>query len=65
MVAVPVLTEPELRVGEPIELFDVPELVSFDVGPDGRFLISERTGSHERGIVAVLNWAQELVAQDR
>jgi eukaryotic-like serine/threonine-protein kinase len=60
MIAVPVSDGPELSVGRPVELFDVPELVSFDVGPDGRFLINERTGPRERGIVAVLNWAQEL-----
>jgi eukaryotic-like serine/threonine-protein kinase len=65
MIAVPVSAGPDLSVGRPVEIFDVPELVWFDVGPDGRFVISERTAPREQGIVAVLNWAKELDQEDR
>jgi hypothetical protein len=46
-----------------VRVATVPELVEFDVGPDGRILVVERTGPRERGLVVVLNWAEELENQ--
>jgi eukaryotic-like serine/threonine-protein kinase len=60
MIAVPLAAGPEQSLGQPVELFDVPELISFDLAPDGRFLATERIGPRKRGIVAVLNWVQEM-----
>ena len=62
MMAVPFSTDPGPRLGEPVAMFDAPQLVDFDIGPDGDFLLAERTGPHEREIVVVVNWTRELDA---
>ena len=60
LMVVEVQTEPELVLGRPEPLATVPELMDFDVAPDGRLLAIERTGPRERGLVVVQNWVAEL-----
>lgn len=66
VVAVSIANQPRITIGTPVVLFDGPYLVeaggrgshSFDVDPDGRFLMvknAERTEAH-----LVLNWSEEL-----
>jgi len=64
LLAASVIRTPELRVGQPVELFDGPYTLDlmghqrYDVGPDGQFLMVEN--SDDFRIVVVLNWFEEL-----
>jgi Tol biopolymer transport system component len=58
--AVTVETEPQLRIGQPVALFEVPGISSYDVTSDGRFIIVQRTGSDQPQVIAVTNWFEEL-----
>jgi len=65
MLAIPVRTDPELKVGTPVTLFTRPEggyWDDFDVTADGqRFLVAERlqvAGSHPASVI--LNWAPAI-----
>jgi serine/threonine-protein kinase len=69
MMAVPVQTGAEFRFDSPKELFDEPyphgNRPSYDVAPDGRFLMIQGgpAGGQQAaatGIVAVQNWFEEL-----
>jgi len=69
MMAVTVQREPELRFEEPEELFDKPYFhnprPSYDVSPDGRFIMFKRepAGEHPEtagSMVVILNWFNEL-----
>ena len=65
-VAVPVETEPALRMGRPKILFQGPYLLQWDINPDGkRFLMisspgADRATADRRTINIVLNWFEEL-----
>ncbi len=69
MLAVEITTEPELRIGEPVELWKRPyfsqELftTNYDVAPDGRFLMLGLPESDAPGlsmINVVVNWFSEV-----
>ena len=70
MFAVPIHTQGSLSVGRPEVLFEgdfvfssaVPGAPSFDVAPDGRFLMVVRSQEQPlpRQLEVVLNWAEEL-----
>jgi len=69
MMAVAVQGEPELRFGAPDELFNGPYFhsyrPSYDVAPDGRFIMIQRdtAGEHSEtasSVVVILNWFNEL-----
>ena len=59
--AVAIETEPTVRVSKSRRLFDVRGLRSFDVAPDGRFLvIHDDPSTKPTEIHVVLNWFEEL-----
>jgi serine/threonine-protein kinase len=70
LMAVSVQTEPELRVSEPRFLFEEPNTPppeiwgsnSYDVAPDGRFVMISETENRENPmkLIVVLNWLEEL-----
>ncbi len=70
MMAVEITTEPELRIGEPVELWEKPyfslELfprANYDVAPDGRFLmlgLRESDAHRLLMINVVVNWFSEV-----
>ncbi|MEE8326820.1 MAG: protein kinase, partial [candidate division NC10 bacterium] len=70
MLAVDITTEPNLRIGEPVELWERPyyslELsanANYDVAPDGRFLmlgLPESDASQLVMIGVVVNWFSEV-----
>ena len=69
MMAVEITTEPELRIGEPVELWERPyfsqELfaTNYDVAPDGRFLmlgLPESDALRLTTINVVVNWFSEV-----
>jgi Tol biopolymer transport system component len=64
LMAVPVDTAgPEFSVGRPAKVFDTKywgNFYSYDVTPDGRFLMLKDIGQSEASIVVVLNWHEEL-----
>ena len=60
IMAVAVRTDPEVEIGEPVSVAEIPELMGFDVAPDGRLLLIERIGPRRRGVVTVLNWSLAL-----
>ena len=61
MVAATIETEPKLRVTDRKELFEWKYLSSYDVAPDGRFLmIRDPEGPPRQRINVVLNWFDEL-----
>ena len=71
MMTVEVTTDPNLRVGAPSKLFEVPYFlqdftVNYDVAPDGQsFLMIKRRGRSGRTqeLHIVLNWFEELKAK--
>ncbi len=70
MMAVEITTEPELRIGEPVELWENPyfsmELfprANYDVAPDGRFLMLGLPVSDTQRLLminVVVNWFSEV-----
>ena len=69
MIAVPITTEPELEVGEPVELWETPyytqELffTNYDVAPDGRFLmlkLPDTSDTEPARIHVFLDWLREI-----
>ena len=71
MMAVKVETEPVLRLGRPLELFDANTFYRrggvshYDVAPDGRFLMIRRSYARNEtmsadNVVVITNWAREL-----
>jgi len=62
LTSVDVQLEPELRIGQSRALFDRPNMVAFDVTPDGdRFLVVENNAeSMPTQIEVVLDWFDEL-----
>jgi hypothetical protein len=75
MMAVPVVAGPVLRLGEPVALFQVPEVLvhldtrfysPWDVGPDGRFIMARAVGAGTGAgspLVVVENWLDEIRAK--
>ena len=55
-------TEPDFEAGPPTVLFERPNLLEYDVTPDGnRFLVIERNvESMPTEIHVVVNWFEEL-----
>jgi len=74
MMAVHVTTDPVLQVGDPEELFRIPDNVAlldarfyapWDVGPDGRFIMARSVSDRpptESPLVVVENWFAEVKA---
>jgi serine/threonine protein kinase/Tol biopolymer transport system component len=60
MTAVSVETEPQLRIGRPRVLFEIADVISYDVASDGRFIVTQRTSSDQQQLVVVTNWFEEL-----
>ena len=69
MMAVRVFTDPDFRFEPPEALFELPysqdgaAAPTYDVGPDGRFVMAkplERRESDHTELVVVLNWFEEL-----
>ncbi len=67
MMAVPIETQPVLRIGTPVRLFDggfsVAQARNFDISPDGRRFVAVRHSGGESGkqeIRIVLNWIEEM-----
>jgi serine/threonine-protein kinase len=68
MLAVEITTEPELRIGEPVELWERPyysqeQFGNYDVAPDGRFLMLGLPESDAPRLVminVVVNWFSEV-----
>ena len=69
MMAVPITTEPELEVGEPVELWEKPYFsqervgTNYDVAPDGRFLmlkIPDTSNAEPTRIHVFLDWLSEI-----
>lgn len=62
--AVPVDTSgPQFTVGRPAKVFDTKywgNFYSYDVTPEGRFLMLKNVGQSQPSIVVVLNWFEEL-----
>ena len=75
MIAVPVIYGPPLRLGEPQELFRIPEHLGvlpsqyytpWDVGPDRRFIMVRAVGGgrgSDSPVIVVENWFEELKAK--
>ncbi|GMR22826.1 MAG: hypothetical protein BMS9Abin37_1202 [Acidobacteriota bacterium] len=54
-------TEPTVRASKPRRLFEVPGLRSFDVAPDGRFLVvHDDPSTKPTEIHVVLNWFESF-----
>ncbi len=70
MMAVELTTEPDLRIGEPVELWKRPYFslevfpnANYDVAPDGRFLMLGLPESDAPRLVminVVVNWFSEV-----
>ncbi len=68
MMAVEITTEPDLRIGEPVELWERPyfsmdQATNYDVAPDGRFLMLGLPESDAPRLVminVVVNWFSEV-----
>ena len=72
MMAVPVISDPTLRLGEPQELFRLPDELSYldtqfyspwDVAPDGRFIMARALDAGPRDtqpLIVVENWLEEV-----
>ncbi|MCZ6727439.1 MAG: hypothetical protein O7A98_08790, partial [Acidobacteria bacterium] len=69
MMAVPITTEPELEVGEPVELWETPYFSQgsigtiYDVAPDGRFLMlkfPDTSDTKSARIHVFLDWLTEI-----
>ena len=69
MMAVPITTEPELEVGEPVELWETPYFTvgtfftNYDVAPDGRFLMlkfPDTSDTEPARIHVFLDWLTEI-----
>jgi hypothetical protein len=65
MMAVAVRTGDRFSAGEPVALFEGPYLrleqpPSYDISPDGRFLMLKPTRPVEPPITAILNWTQAM-----
>ncbi len=69
MMAVPITTEPELEVGEPVELWETPYFslgnffTLYDVAPDGRFLMlkfSDTSDIEPARIHVFMDWLTEI-----
>jgi hypothetical protein len=70
MMAVPITTDPELVVGDPVELWSRPyysqveeQFTSYDVAPDGRFLMlinPDDLGTTSMTINVVLDWFAQI-----
>ena len=60
VMAVPVQIKPQLQVGKPKELFEIPNMISFSVASDGRFIIAQSDPSNQPQLVVVTNWFEEL-----
>ena len=71
MMSVEVDTEPSLRVGRPVELFDATPYrrnnpgasAQYDVAPDGRFLMIRTATLRAEtadNLIVITNWTQEL-----
>jgi serine/threonine-protein kinase len=72
MMAVPIELAPGLRIGRPTRLFDTARPAAgisgrpYDVGPDGRFILSRPMGEgriEPVNVSVVLNWFTDLRAQ--
>jgi hypothetical protein len=65
VLAATVTREPELDIGQPVELFDGPYTLDlrghqrYDVAPDGQQFLMVENGDDFR-VVIVLNWFEEL-----
>ncbi len=67
MMAVEITTEPDLRIGEPVELWERPyfsmefaSATNYDVAPDGRFLMLGLPAPRLVTINVVVNWFSEV-----
>ncbi len=67
MMAVEITTEPDFRIGEPVELWKRPYFslevfprANYDVAPDGRFLMLGLPAPRLVTINVVLNWFSEV-----
>ncbi len=69
MMAVPITTEPQLEVGEPVELWETPYFsqehfgTNYDVAPDGRFLMlkfPDTSDTEPERIHVFLDWLTEI-----
>ncbi|MFQ5528056.1 MAG: protein kinase [Thermoanaerobaculia bacterium] len=69
MMAVPITTEPEFEVGEPVELWETPYLslgsffTMYDVAPDGRFLmlkLPDTSNTEPARVHVVLDWLKGI-----
>ena len=62
MMAVAVQTQPSLAAAPPELLFEGEFFFTFDIHPDGRFIMAkrQRTSSAPRELVLVQNWTEEL-----
>ncbi len=68
IMAVRVYTEPDFRFEAPTTLFEggyshvTQGAPTYDVGPDGQFVMAKPSGGDESGrqLVVVLNWFEEL-----
>ena len=67
--AVPITLSPELKIGNPVDLFTIStearaaihSQIGFDVTPDGqRFLVHIVTSSEKSEIVVIQNWENAL-----
>ena len=57
-----VWSRPELVLAGDYVFRSDPVIRTFDVAPDGRFLVAKRVGSGRQEVVAVVNWGEELAA---
>ena len=67
MMAVEITTEPDLQIGEPVELWKKPYFsqefssnANYDVAPDGRFLMLGLPDPRLVTINVVVNWFSEV-----
>ncbi len=60
LMAVAVQTEPQLQVGTPEELFEIPYISSYDVTSDGRFIMIQADPTSMPQLIAVTNWFEEI-----
>lgn len=55
--SVPVTMTPEVSVGRPQQVLDLPGLISFDVMPDGRFVTVRSVGQPpDEQIIVIPDW---------
>lgn len=60
LIKVGIQTQPQLRIGEPEEMFEMPDVVDYDVTSDGRFIMVQGDPTGKPQLIAVTNWFEEL-----